>query len=200
MKFDNQNGILRGVTNRDAFVLRENTGTSGVVQTARDAAARLAHFEIPHLIVGGIAVQEHGYPRVTIDVDIVVPDVFEAVEFLTSDLSGPFVRVSGRQDGVEDRRTGVIIDLLPAGQVLKQGNQVPFPQPTKPAGDLQFVTLEELISLKLDSWSGAPLRRHKDRTDVIELILRRKLPRDLAVAPEVQSLYWETWDGLKAER
>jgi hypothetical protein len=37
-----------------------------------------------------------------------------------------------------------------------------------------------------------PLRRHKDRTDVIELILRRKLPRTLKVAPVIQPLYWET--------
>jgi hypothetical protein len=187
------------VTNSDAYVLRENTGTSGVVQTARDAVARLAHFEIPHLIVGGIAVQEHGYPRVTIDVDIIVPNVLEAVEFLTSDLSGPFARVPNRQDGVEDRRNGVIVDFLPAGHVLRTGNKVPFPQPTEATENLQLVTLEELISLKLDSWSGAPLRRHKDRTDVIELILRRKLPRDLKVAPAVQQFYFETWDGLKAE-
>jgi len=187
------------VTNSDAYVLRENTGTSGVVQTARDAASRLAHFEIPHLIVGGIAVQEHGYPRVTVDVDMVVPDVLEAVEFLTSDLSGPFGRVAGRQDGVEDRRNGVIVDFLPAGRVLKEGNQVPFPQPSKASESLQLVTLEELISLKLDSWSGARLRRLKDRSDVVELILRRKLPRGLKVAPAVQQLYFETWDGLKAE-
>ena len=187
------------MTNHDAYVLRENTGTSGVVQTAREVVARLAHFEIPHLIVGGIAVQEHGYPRVTIDVDIVVPDVLEAVEFLTADLSGPFVRVRGRQDAVEDRRSGVIVDLLPAGYVLRDGNKVPFPQPTTASDRLQLVTLEELISLKLDSWSGAKLRRHKDRTDVIELILRRKLPRDLRVAPAVQHLYLDTWDGLKAE-
>ena len=55
----------------------------------------LAEHEIPHLIVGGLAVQEHGYPRVTIDVDIVVPDVLEAVEFLTASLTGPFYRVPG---------------------------------------------------------------------------------------------------------
>jgi hypothetical protein len=188
------------VTNREAYVLRENTGTSGVVQTARDAVALLAHFDIPHLIVGGIAVQEHGYPRVTIDVDIVVPDVLEAVEFLTSDLAAPFARVPGRQDGVEDRRNGVIVDLLPAGHVLRDGNKVPFPQPTNATENLQLITLEQLISLKLDSWSGAPLRRHKDRTDVIELILRRKLPRDLAVAPAIRQPYLDTWDGLHSER
>ena len=46
----------------DAYVLREGTGTTGVIETARLAAGRLADHLIPHLIVGGFAVQEHGYP------------------------------------------------------------------------------------------------------------------------------------------
>jgi hypothetical protein len=156
--------------------LRENTGTSGIIETARDAVATLAHFEIPHLIVGGLAVQEHGYPRVTIDVDIVVPDVVEAVEFLTASVTGPFYRIRGIDDRVEDRRNEVKIDLLPAGRVLKRGCKVPFPEAKTVADILQFISLEELISLKLDSWAGSPVRRHKDKTDVIELIKYRGLP------------------------
>jgi hypothetical protein len=187
------------VTNQDAYVLRENTGTTGVLQTAQSAAATLADYDIPHLIVGGIAVQEHGYPRVTIDVDIVVPDVLEAVEFITANLTGPFVRVSGCEDRVDDRRNGVKVDLLPAGKVLRRGCKVPFPQPTKTTSKLQIVTLEELISLKLDSWINSPLRRLKDKADVVELIARRQLPRGLAVAAVVRDLYLETWDGLEAE-
>jgi hypothetical protein len=104
------------VNDRSAWLLRENTGTSGLEQTARAAVAVLAHFDIPHLIVGGLAVQEHGYPRLTLDVDIVVPDILEAVEFLTSDLTGPFFRIPGCEDRVEDRRTGVKIDLLPVAR------------------------------------------------------------------------------------
>jgi hypothetical protein len=188
-----------GVTNQAAYVLRENTGTSGVLQTAQAAVATLAAHDIPHLVVGGVAVQEHGYPRVTIDVDIVVPDVLEAVEFLTADLTGPFARVRGCEDRVEDRRNGVHIDLLPAGKVLKRGCKVPFPKPTKATEELQIIKLEELLSLKLDSAAHSPLRRLRDKTDVVELILRRKLPRDLAVAQAVRPLYCETWDALQAE-
>ena len=187
------------VNDRSAWLLRENTGTSGLEQTARAAVAVLAHFDIPHLIVGGLAVQEHGYPRLTLDVDIVVPDILEAVEFLTADLSGPFFRIAGCEDRVEDRRTGVKIDLLPGGKVLKRGCKVPFPEPVAASDTPQFVSLEELISLKLDSWSGSPLKRHRDRTDVIELIQRRNLPRDFAVSPPVSASYKETWDGLKSE-
>ena len=199
MSREPRNATFSGVTNQAAYVLRENTGTSGIVQTAQTAVATLAAHDIPHLIVGGVAVQEHGYPRVTIDVDIVVPGVLEAVEFLTADLSGPFARVKGCEDRVEDRRNGVQVDLLPAGKVLKRGCKVPFPQPTKTTDKLQIVRLEELLSLKLDSAARSPLRRLRDKTDVVELILRRKLPRDLAVAAAVCALYLETWDALRAE-
>ena len=189
------------MTDHDAYVLREGTGTSGVVETARLAAGRLADHLIPHLIVGGIAVQEHGYPRVTIDVDIVVPDVLDALEILTADVTGPLFRLrDGIEDRIEDRRTETMIDLLQAGKVLKQGCQVPFPLPTVASDLLQIVGLEKLISLKLDSWANSPLRRLKDKADVVEIILRRKLPRELAVDAAVQKVYLETWDGLKAER
>ena len=186
--------------NQAACILREATGTSGLVESARDAVAVLAEHDIPHLIVGGLAVQEHGYPRVTIDVDIVVPDVLEAVEFLTASLTGPFCRVPKVEDRVEDRRNGVLIDLLPAGKVLKRGCKIPFPQPGKVAEQIQFVSLEDLISLKLDSWKSSPNRRLKDKADVNELILRRKLPRNLGVNPAVRAFYTETWDALQSEK
>ena len=188
------------VTNQAAHILRENTGTSGLVESARVAVFILAEHDIPHLIVGGLAVQEYGYPRVTIDVDIVVPDVLEAVEFLTASLTGPFFRLPKIEDRVEDRRNGVKIDLLPAGKVLKRGCKIPFPQPAKIAEEFQIVPLAELISLKLDSAANSPLRRLKDKTDVVELIVRRKLPRDLVVNPIVRPLYLETWDALQAEK
>jgi len=187
------------VKDNDAWLLRENTGTTGLEQTARTAAATLAHYDIPHLIVGGLAVQEHGYPRVTLDVDIVVPDVLEAVEFLTADVSGPFVRVPDCDDRLVDRRNQVKIDLLPAGKVVKRGCQVPFPVPQTVAERPQIIGLAELISLKLDSWANSPSRRLQDKTDVIQLISRRNLPRDLSVAPAIQGVYLETWDALKAE-
>ena len=191
----------KAMIDHDAYVLREGTGTSGVIEAARLAAGRLADHLIPHLVIGGIAVQEHGYPRVTIDVDIVVPDVLDALEILTADVTGPLFRLPGGiEDRIQDRRTETFIDLLQAGKVLKHGCQVPFPLPTVASDLLQIVGLEKLISLKLDSWANSPLRRHKDKTDVIEIILRRKLPRDLAVDAAVRRFYLETWDGLKAEK
>jgi hypothetical protein len=188
------------VTDSDAYVLRDATGTAGVAKTTKAVAEVLAHWDIPHLVVGGVAVQECGYPRVTIDVDIVVPDVLEATEFLTADLTGNFQRLPGYQDRVKDRETGVIVDLLPAGHVVKNGCKVPFPQPTKASDQPQFVPIEKLISLKLDSWFASKTSRLRDKADVIELIIRRQLPRDLAVDEAIKGLYVAAWDELKAEQ
>ena len=188
------------MVSEEAYFLREATGTSAVAVTARTVAAALAHHEIPHLVTGGLAVQEYGYPRVTTDVDMIVPDVLEAAEFGTADLSSTLVRVPTIQDRLQDRRTGVMIDLLPAGRVLKSGCKVPFPMPEFSRDLLQFVRLEDLISLKLDSWSNTPLHRLRDKTDVVELILRRKLPRNLTIQLAVRDIYLEIWDALQAEK
>lgn len=186
--------------NTGAYTLRETTGTSGLERTLRDAVAVLARHLAPHLVVGGLAVQEHGYFRVTTDCDIVVGDVFEAVDLLTAGFSGPFTRIPGNQDSVQDTRNGVIINLLRAGHVLKEGCRVPFPTPQEVWDQPRFVSLEKLISLKLDSWSNSPNRRHKDKTDVIELIKTLHLPRELAVDEPVRTLYLETWNALTAEQ
>lgn len=183
-----------------AYVLRENTGTSGLEQTVRAAISILADHQIPHLIAGGVAVQEHGYFRVTLDVDLIVPDVLDAMEILTADLSGPFERVPGIEDTVRDRRNRVLVNLLPAGRVYKRPSKVPFPAPEDVTDQPRFVTLEQLISLKLDSWATNPTRRLKDKADVVELIQRLKLPRDFAVAEPVRHLYTEAWDALAGEK
>lgn len=187
------------MTDNAAYLLREHTGTTGLEQTARKVAETLAHFDIPHLIVGGLAVQEHGYPRLTLDVDVVVPGILEAAEFLTADLTGPFVREKGSQDRLIDSRNTTKIDLLPAGKVMKQGCKVPFPEP-KLSDVPKYIELADLLSLKLDSWNNSPLRRVQDKADVVELIIHRHLPRDFPVASVVRELYVEIWDGLQAEK
>src|SRR5262245_9317119 len=128
---------------KGAYILRETTGTSGLEQALRSAVEILAHHAVPHLVVGGLAVQEHGYFRVTIDCDIVVPDVLDAVELLTADSSGPFERVADCEDTVKDKRNGVLINLLPAGRVLKSGCKLPFPYPREVWDQPCFVTLEK---------------------------------------------------------
>ena len=184
----------------EACLLRDATNTTSLVETARAVAQLLARFDIPHLIVGGLAVQEHGYARTTIDVDVVVPDVLEAVEILTSDITGPFHKVSGCDDRVVDQRRNVKVDLLPAGRVLRIGCEVPFPEPDVVSDVPRLISLPQLISLKLDSSRVNPLLRMKDKADVVELIKARAVPRDLPVAAPVKKNYEDIWDGLQTER
>ena len=116
---------------KGAYVLRETTGTSGLEQTVRDAVSILADHLIPHLIAGGLAVQEHGYFRVTLDVDIIVPDMLDALEILTANLAGPFTQYPDCHDTVRDQRNGVLVNLLPAGVVFKDGCKSPSRCPRK---------------------------------------------------------------------
>jgi hypothetical protein len=82
-----------------AEFMRESSG-SNIEKALMRAVKMLALFHIPHYVCGGFAVQEHGYPRFTVDVDIIVPDVDAAHEKLT------------------DRETRVEIDRLPDPEPL----------------------------------------------------------------------------------
>src|SRR5437879_4123436 len=161
----------------DAMSLWEGTGTA-VAQAARAVSSVLADHGISNLLAGGLAVQLHGYPRTTVDVDIIVPDVESAHKFLLGIGYGTSLR---HLLAVVDKHRQVRIDLLPAGKCLKADCQVPFPYPTDPAAVMQPVQLENLISLKLDSWKHSPARRLQDKTDVAQLIMRNNLPLDLKV-------------------
>jgi hypothetical protein len=63
-----------------AEFLRESNGSTNIETTLRKAVKVLALYQIPHYVRGGFAVEEHGYPRFTVDVDIIVPDVELAIE------------------------------------------------------------------------------------------------------------------------
>src|SRR5437868_3999637 len=128
-------------TLEEAMELWEGTGTE-VVRAAETVSALLADHGISNLIAGGLAVQLHGYPRTTVDVDIIVPDVQEAHEFLVKHGYAPSVR---QPIAVIDRNRRVKIDLLPAGKCLKAVCQVPFPRPPSEPSRMQPVSLEMLI-------------------------------------------------------
>src|SRR5258705_6103638 len=95
----------------EAEFLRESSG-SHIEKTLLKAVKVLALFDIPHFVCDGFAVQEHGYPRFTVDVDIIVPDVQVARDKLC--MNG-FKQNPGSRMTVMDRETKVEVDLLPGG-------------------------------------------------------------------------------------
>src|SRR5438552_6291009 len=117
-----------------AEFLRESSGSTNIEKTLLKALKVLKLFSIPHYVCEGFAVQEHGYPRFTVDVDIIVPDVEYAIEKLS--LNG-FEANPGSSMTVTDRESEVEVNIL-AGGIL--------PMPTRVSDEPQILALEELVS------------------------------------------------------
>jgi hypothetical protein len=179
-----------------AEFLRESSGSTNIEKTLLKALKVLKLFNIPHYICGGFAVQEHGFPRLTVDVDIIVPDVQFAREKLS--MNG-FKANPGSKMTVTDRETKVEIDVLPGGGRVGPG-PVRFPMPAKVSDKPQILTLAELISLKLSSYIGSPFDRARDYGDVAELIKANHPSRQLGVDPKVRDEYHKIWDGLHRKK
>jgi hypothetical protein len=178
-----------------AEFLRVSSG-SNIEKTLLKAVKVLALFRIPHYICGGFAVQEHGYPRFTVDVDIIVPDVDFAREKLG--LNG-FRENSGSKMTVTDRETKVEVDLLPAGSKVDPG-PLTLPVPTLVSDEPQVLSLGDLISSKLSTYIGRGIARAQDYADVVKLIEANELPREFGVDSKVRDLYRNTWDELYTRR
>ena len=178
-----------------AELLRQSSG-SNIEKTLLKAVKVLALFRIPHYVCGGFAVQEHGYPRFTIDVDLIVPDVDFAREKLC--LNG-FKENPGSLMTVTDRETKVEIDLLPGGSKVDPG-PLTLPVPARVSDEPQILSLDGLISSKLSTYIGRGIDRAQDYADVVKLIQANDLPREYGVDPRVRDLYHAIWDELRTSR
>jgi hypothetical protein len=176
----------------EAEFLRESSGSTNIEKTLLKALKVLKLFNIPHYVCGGFAVQEHGYPRFTVDVDIIVPDVKLAREKLS--MNG-FKGNPGSKMTMTDRETKVEIDILPGGGKVGPG-PVNFPMPNKVSDKPQILILHDLISLKLSGYIGSPIDRAQDYADAIKLIQVNRPSRDLGIDARVRELYHTLWDHI----
>ncbi len=176
----------------EAEFLRESSGSTNIEKTLLKALKVLDLFQIPHYVCGGFAVQERGYPRFTVDVDIIVPDVEFAIEKLS--MNG-FRQNPGSKMTVTDRETRVEVDLLPGGKRVDPGPLM-LPMPTQVSEEPQILSLEKLISAKLSTYMGRGIERSQDYADVVKLVQANNLPRDFDVDSKVGEEYRKIWDGL----
>ncbi len=175
-----------------AKLLRKVSASTDLSKTMRKAVRVLAEANIPSLVVGGYAVQEHGYARFTSDVDIVVPNVAEALSVLS--ING-FRENPGSTMTVTDRISKVEVDLLPGGGSVGPG-PLKLPMPVAVSTQPAIADLPTLIEIKLSSYLGSPGSRLKDLADVQELIKSNNLARDFKVDTAVQQKFDELWRGL----
>jgi hypothetical protein len=174
-----------------AEFLRKATNTTPLGATLKKAVSILSDWGIPHYVCGGFAVQEHGYPRLTIDVDLIVPDPSIAVWRLQQ--SGMFRKNQGSKMTVTDKETLFPVDLLAGGNTITKGGLFSLPMPTEVSDTPVFLSLESLISAKLSAG------RLQDIADVAKLISANRLPRDYQVDASVGDRYQKAWDAATAE-
>ncbi len=174
----------------------------------RRLAERLDAEGIPYALLGGLALAEHGYPRLTEDIDLLVTPA--GLECFHERLVGRGYRLafSGARKAFRDTETGVRIEIVTTGEYPGDGlpKPVAFPDPTTPevtveVEGVRVVALEKLIELKLASGTSAP-HRLRDLADVQDLIVRLELPLTLAdrLDASVREAYRDLWEKARAGR
>ena len=179
-----------------AELLRKSSGSTNIEKTLLKALKALKLFNIPHYVCGGFAVQEHGYPRFTIDVNLIVPDVHLAREKLA--MNG-FRANPGSKMTVTDRETKVEIDVLPGGGKVGLG-PVSFPMPKKVSEKPQILCIERPDCSQVVKLHGKTIDRAQDYADAIKLIQVNHPPRELDVDARVRDLYHTLWDQIHQPR
>lgn len=157
---------------------------------------------IPYAIVGAMALNEFGYRRVTVDVDVLLtPEGLAA--FKATSLGRGYIEKFPGSRNLRDTEHGVDIDVVLAGSYPGDGKPKPivFPDPGAVAergARVALLPLPMLLELKLASGMTAP-DRLKDLADVQEVIRINRLPRTLAgeLNPFVRDKYVELWQAVE---
>jgi len=165
--------------------IRSISGTASLEVTLLKAVKVLAHCGIPHLVVGGFAVQEHGYCRTTRDLELVVPSISEAKAKL---LASGLEKGSESPTEVIDPDSKLKIKLLPGGGKVFAKEKLDQLMPTTVSEQPQIIPLADLLNTKLSrGWM-------KDLSDVIGLIKVNSLASDYPVDDAVRMDYEKAWD------
>lgn len=185
-------------------VLRESEaffgGRGAVHRTLRSLASRLDAEGIPYAILGGMALNLHGFVRETVDVDVLL--TLESLDRFRERLVGRAYApaFAGALKSFRDVETGVRIDVIAAGDFPGDGKpkEVAFPVPASVAidrGGIRVVPLETLLELKIASGLSAEHRRLVDLADVQRAIEVLKLPKEFGdrLRPSVRAEYDRLW-------
>jgi len=195
---DREEAFWAGLENARRFFMGEAD-----VQRALERLARILDDKgIPYAIIGALALNEWGYRRVTVDVDVLLTP--EGLQALKQEVLGRgYLEKFPGSRGLRDTEAGVTVDVVLTGEYPGDGKPKPvaFPDPAKAAvrgRRVALLPLETLIELKLASGISAP-HRLKDLADVLELIRILSLPQELAqdLDASVRAKYQELWEAAQ---
>jgi hypothetical protein len=147
-------------------------GAGALRSSLRRLAERFEQEGIAYALLGGLALGENGYPRMTEDIDILLTSA--GLQIFRERCVGRGYRpaFNGTRKTFRDTETGVRIEFLTAGEFPGDGlpKPVAFPDPVAPGVSeqhegIRVISLEKLIELKLASGLSAP-HRLRDLADV----------------------------------
>jgi len=176
-------------------------GVGKVHETLEALVADLTLAGIDYALIGGMALNAHGYRRETVDVDLLVrPDGLRkfAEEFAGK---GYLPAFPGARKSFRNTTTGVPVEFLTTGEYPGDGNPKPvaFPDPVTVAIEIEgvkVVDLPTLVNLKVASGMTLPSRR-RDLADVQDLI--RILGLDASFATQLNPYVTTTFLTLVNE-
>jgi hypothetical protein len=175
------------------------------VQRAVEKLTRILEEEqIPYAIIGAMAMNEYGYVRATVDVDVLMTqDSLNA--FKQRWVGRGYLEKFPGSRGLRDTENGVNVDVVIAGHYPGDGKPkaIAFPDPEVEAqrgARVRLLPLPRFLELKLASGMTAA-HRMKDLTDVLELIRLRDLPRDFEAEldPSVRAKFAELWEAAQQQ-
>ena len=154
--------------------------------------------QIPHVVIGGLALNEYGHRRATVDVDLILRDD-DLQRFKRKYLGRGYAERAPGSGKLLDTEYNVKIDVLGAGRFPGDGQPKPiaFPDPATTAlrgKKFALLPLPRFIELKLASGLTAPHRLH-DLADVLNLIRSTALPASFSedLHPYVRPKFDELW-------
>jgi hypothetical protein len=177
-------------------------GEADVQKALEKLARELDDASIPYAVIGAMALNEFGYQRTTVDVDVLLtPEGLSA--FKARVLGRGYVEKFPGSRGMRDTEYGVDIDVVLTGGFPGDGKPKPvvFPDPAVVAlrgARVALLPLPMLVELKLASGMTAP-HRLKDLADVQELIRIQQLPRTFTQSLDafVQDKFLELWQAVR---
>jgi len=145
----------------------------------RRLATDLERNDIPYAVIGAIALNQHGYQRFTVDIDLLMTK--EGLEKFSSVLVGRGYRpaFTGARKMFRSTQENIPIEIITSGEFPGDGlpKPVQFPEPDQFSvviDGVNTISLEKLVELKLTSGMTAG-DRLKDLADVQELIKIKEL-------------------------
>ena len=177
--------------------LRFFRGVGLMNDTLRQLARDLDDRGIAYSVIGAVALNQHGYQRFTVDIDLLMTR--EGLKRFTKELLGRGYRPAfeGATKMFRAIAGNVSIKVIMTGEYPGDGKpkSVVFPDPaicTVEIDGIKTITLDKLAELKLASGMTGAGRR-KDLADVQELIKVRRLDASLAeqLDASVRAMYLE---------